>query len=373
MSRHANHARAVGLALLAVANACSDSVSQDYELRIYGEAYVESAIPASVVEDGWEIEFTEFVVAIGEVAVQADDAVELPGWHVYDMTAPSGGEGQLVAPFTASGELDRVAFRFGRPDEVEGGNATTAQVELLRERGWGLHVTGVARRDESEVAFDWGMPIEYGHDCELGQAVAEPAPWGPTIFIHADHLLIDDLEHDPRTTFDLIASGDADGDGTVTPSELTAVELLTLDRYQSGGRAIPDLWNYIGALAGTLGHIDGEGGCDPVLVPRRHRDRENPYEHADGSRELYLEHCASCHGETGGGDGPLAESSWPRASNLNLLTPTTTRDDYLYFRVLEGGAFFPYGSEMPGFEGMLTEEEIWRVVSYVQSLAHGGG
>ena len=167
----------------------------------------------------------------------------------------------------------------------------------------------------------------------------------PTIFIHADHLLIDDLEHDPRTTFDLIASADADADGTVTPSELGTVELLTLDRYQSGGRAIPDLWNCIGALAGTLGHIDGEGGCDPVLVPRRRRDRENPYEHADGSRELYLD----------------------------LLTPTTTRDDYLYFRVLEGGAFFPYGSEMPGFEAMLTEEEIWRVVSYVQSLAHGGG
>lgn len=370
MSRWKRHARA---GVIAVATSgCGDSGREEYELRIYGEAYVESTIPASAVADRWEIEFSEFVVAIGEVAIQADDAIELPGWHVYDMTAPTNGEGQLVAPFAATGELDRVAFRFGRPDEVVGGNATPEQVELLRERGWGLHVTGVARRDNSEVSFDWGMPIEYGHDCKLGQDASEPEPWGPTIFIHADHLLIDDLEHDPRTTFDLIASADADADGTVTPLELGNVELLTLDRYQSGGRAIPDLWNYIGALAGTLGHIDGEGGCDPVLVPRRHRNREDPYGHEDASRELYLDHCARCHGETGAGDGPLGASSWPRASNLNLLTPTTTRDDYLYFRVLEGGAFFPYGSEMPGFEGMLTEEEIWRVVSYVQSLAHGG-
>lgn len=356
------------VAMLA-ASGCEEE-PREYELRIYGEAFTEQGIPASAVSDGWSIEFTEFVVAIGEVAIVADDTVDVPGWSVYDVTQPSDEQGQLVSPFVVTGEPQAVEFRIGRPDEVDGGNASAAQVARLKERGEALRVTGVARRDGREVAFDWGMAMEYGHHCKLGQDVAEPRDYGPTIFIHADHLLIDDLEHDPQTRFDLIASADADGDDVVTPEELTAIELLELERYQSGSRAIPDLWNYIGALTGTLGHIDGEGGCTPELVPRRHLDRVNPYQHGDGSPELFAEHCASCHGDEGRGDGPLADQGWPTASDLTRLGGATLDDDYLYFRVSEGGGFFPYNSTMPRLEGVLSEDQIWRVIAYVQSSAH---
>lgn len=345
---------------------------EDYQLRIYGEAFSEQAIPASAVADGWEVEFGEFVIAIGEVAVIADETVELPGWHVFDMTEPSNGLGQLVAPFAATGELKAVEFRIGRPGPIEGGNATPEQIDRLLENGWAFEVTGVGRRDGREVAFDWGMALEYGHKCKLGQDVSEPRDYGPTIFIHTDHLLIDDLEHNPETRFDLIASADADADEVVTPLELAAVDITKLERYQSGSRAIPDYWNYIGALAGTLGHIDGEGGCMPELVPRRHLGRVNPYDYAGGSRDLYLQHCARCHGDTGVGDGPAGTTGWPRSSDLTRLTDQTMRDDYLFFRVTEGGAFFPYNSTMPAFAEVLTADETWRLIAYVQSLSHGG-
>ena len=110
----------------------------------------------------------------------------------------------------------------------------------------------------------------------------------------------------------------------------------------------------------------------PELVPRRHLGRTNPYEHADGSRELYVQHCASCHGESGRGDGPAAGTGWPPVTDLTRLTADSLRDDYLFFRVQEGGAFFPYNSTMLPFAGILNEDDTWRVITYVQSLAHGG-
>lgn len=356
-------------ALVALLGAACQDVPEDYELRIYGEAFVEEAIPAAEVADGWEIEFSEFVVAIGEVAVTANETIDVPGWQVYDLTQPTDGEGQIVAPFEATGPLRSVEFRIGLPGDVTGGNATAEQVERLRRDGIALSVRGVGRRDGREVSFDWGMPMEYGHVCELGQEISEPREYGPTIFIHADHLLIDDLEFNPQTRFDLIAQADADADDVVTPEELAAIDLTVLARYRSGNQAIPDYWNFIGALAGTLGHIDGEGGCKPELVPRRYLGKVNPFEHADGSQELYLQHCASCHGDAGQGDGPAGDMSWPSATDLTRLSGDAMRDEYLFFRVREGGGFFPYNSTMLPFADVLTEDETWRIVAFVQSLS----
>lgn len=66
----------------------------------------------------------------------------------------------------------------------------------------------------------------------------------------------------------------------------------------------------------------------------------------------------------------MAESSWPSASDLTRLGGATLDDDYLYFRVSEGGGFFPYNWTMPRLEDVLTEDQIWRVIAYVQSIAH---
>ncbi len=46
-------------------------------------------------------------------------------------------------------------------------------------------------------------------------------------------------------------------------------------------------------------------------------------------------------------------------------------DDYLYFRIADGGAFFPYASTMPGFGKDLEESDIWALVNEVYTLSHG--
>jgi hypothetical protein len=370
-SRHrSRRRRGVAYALVAAmsAPACARETPEAHELRVWGEAFVEDKIPATEVVDGWEIEFDEFVVAIGEIVVTADDEVEVPGWHVFDLTAPTNGDGQLLAEFEAVGPLRRVDYRLGRVrGDVVGGNATMEQIDALLDDDYGLHVRGRARRDGEEIAFDWRFAMDYGHACELDQDIATPAPSGPTLTIHADHLLVDDFEVDPNVAFDAIADAEANSDAIVTPQELADVDITGFARYQTGSRELRDLWTYIGTLAGTLGHVDGEGGCSPAYVPRDYVGVGEPATHGAGEA-LYTTHCASCHGATGQGDGPVS-SGWPRPTNLTLLTASALDPDYLFYRVREGGAFFPYHSTMTAFP-QLSDDEVRAIVGHVLAWNH---
>lgn len=362
--------RLVTVSLLA-ASACSPSV-ETHEIRAWGEAFVEDRIPASEVSDGWEIEFEEFVVAIGEITVEGDDRVDLEGWYVLDLTEPTGGAGQPLTEVEVAGRMATVSYRLGRVrGDVMGGNASTAQVEALTEGGYGLSVRGHARRGDEEVGFAWDFPMDYGHACELGQDIATPQPGGPTLTIHADHLLLDDLEHDPRIAFDAVAQADADGDGVVTGSELSRVDITVLERYQSGSAEIPDLWSYIGTLAGTLGHVDGEGGCTPAYVPRSYVGLATPGEQGAGE-DVYAAHCSSCHGLTGMGDG-ASVTGWPTPTDLTRLGPAALDPDYLLYRIREGGGFFPYNSAMAAYAGVLSEDEEQALLGHILSWNQGSG
>ncbi|MBL9100952.1 MAG: cytochrome c [Myxococcales bacterium] len=355
--------------LLVFACACQGS----YEVRVFGEAFVEEGIPASAVRDGWEIRFTEFVVSIGEVSLEGDERVELAGYYVFDLTRPSDGEGHLLAAIDdiQTGNYAAVRYRFEQPGEVVGGNATAEQLERLKAKGTALHVVGEATRGGERVGFDWDFSISFGHSCKIAERVRASDGGSTQLTIHADHLLLDDLGPNGEIAFDLIAASDVDSDGVVLPSELAQTSILPLERYQTAGVDIDDLWTYVGNLALTLGHVDGEGGCDPVYVPARYAGRKSPGGMEDRGATLYAAQCASCHGEHGGGDGPMAEGMDPRPSNLTALPHVTLRDDYLYFRIAEGGGFFPYASAMPGVGASLPEADVWALVDAVYMFSHG--
>lgn len=366
-SRPGARAAASTLAALIVCG-CAEP-PREHTLRIWGEAYVEEGIPAVDVIDGWTIAFDEFLIAVGELHVVADGGVvDLPGWYAFDLSAPSGGEGFEVAVFEATGELSRVDYRLGRPGAIVGGNATPEQAARLLADRTTLSVRGRATRGAEVYTFSWGFALELGSRCALGQAVATPGDDRPVITIHADHLLLDDLELAPSIAFDAIAAADADGDRTITREELANVDITGFSRYQTGSYAIPDLWNYIGHLAGTLGHIDGEGGCELEYVPDEYRARELPPHGGGDAAALFEAHCAACHGSDGRGTGPMGQVSWPPATDLTRLPPAALDPRYLSFRILEGGAFFPYNSTMPAFEGALTEDEALALVAHVYAL-----
>lgn len=80
--------------------------------------------------------------------------------------------------------------------------------------------------------------------------------------------------------------------------------------------------------------------------------------------------CASCHGNTGKGDGPAAAAMNPKPRNhtdgkyMNALT-----DKYLFDIIKGGGVGVGKSPLMPVWGGQLTDQDITNLVAYIRSLA----
>ncbi len=90
-------------------------------------------------------------------------------------------------------------------------------------------------------------------------------------------------------------------------------------------------------------------------------------------KEIYMEHCAMCHGEDARGDiGPSL------VDDVFFYVGGDVADDD-YFEVISNGTFEGMVEEgrtakggMPPFGKKLKKDEIWSVVSYIRSLKEGG-
>jgi len=105
-------------------------------------------------------------------------------------------------------------------------------------------------------------------------------------------------------------------------------------------------------------------------VPLEYRGSKNPYPQAtmiiDGGGRLYEQHCASCHGARGSGNGEAGRDLTPPPAFLAyLIKRPEAVDQYLLWTVSEGGAEFD--SDMPAFKDTLTDQQIWRIVTYMRA------
>ncbi len=78
--------------------------------------------------------------------------------------------------------------------------------------------------------------------------------------------------------------------------------------------------------------------------------------------EVFATNCASCHGETGKGDGPAAAGLSPPPADLKQHIPLHSEGQTFLF-VSDG---LP-GSAMPAWSDQLTEEQMWDVVNYLRA------
>jgi mono/diheme cytochrome c family protein len=80
--------------------------------------------------------------------------------------------------------------------------------------------------------------------------------------------------------------------------------------------------------------------------------------------------CSSCHGPTGGGDGPVAQALDPkpaRHSDGNFMNPL--KDDYLFQVIKFGGASVGKSPMMAPVGGSLSDQQIRNVIAFIRSLA----
>ena len=115
-----------------------------------------------------------------------------------------------------------------------------------------------------------------------------------------------------------------------------------------------------------------DGGAVAEDLPSDYARRTSPVA-GDASavargRGLFVENCATCHGEGADGRGPAAVGLKPPPANLSGGPIVSSHSDaYLFYRVTTGKR----GSAMPSFQGALSEEERWTIVAYLRSLAGG--
>lgn len=100
-------------------------------------------------------------------------------------------------------------------------------------------------------------------------------------------------------------------------------------------------------------------------APMAERKRTNPIplteESVQRGEELYINNCIACHGVKGDGKGPDAPYIDPKPSNLKAMAAHHPDGD-LAWKIKKGKG------PMPSWEDEFTEEQIWDLVNYIQSL-----
>lgn len=114
--------------------------------------------------------------------------------------------------------------------------------------------------------------------------------------------------------------------------------------------------------------LDGAAPDEPVPG-----GRPVPAAAPDGGR-LYGRWCASCHGDTGRGDGPNA-SHMPvqPAAHSSREAMSARPDDSLYDTIAAGGAVMNRSPRMPAFGATLSSAEIRALVRHIRTLCRCEG
>ncbi len=91
---------------------------------------------------------------------------------------------------------------------------------------------------------------------------------------------------------------------------------------------------------------------------------------AAAGAESYASYCASCHGDGGCGDGPLASTLDPRpAAHCDGNVMNGLEDAYLLQVITDGGPAVGKSSMMAPWGGSLGEQQILDLVAFIRSLA----
>lgn len=106
-------------------------------------------------------------------------------------------------------------------------------------------------------------------------------------------------------------------------------------------------------------------------VPEEYSGMVNPLTNHETDipegRTLFESNCSSCHGINGEGDGPAAAGLEPPPQNLSQ-NQADLSDEYLFWRISEGGLMEPFDSVMPAWRGILNEDQIWQIITFLRTL-----
>ena len=106
---------------------------------------------------------------------------------------------------------------------------------------------------------------------------------------------------------------------------------------------------------------------DPWPVPEKYQKMVNPVK-ADAAslangKALYVQHCQSCHGKKGKGDGPKAAQLDTDSGDFTKADFQDQTDGALYYKTYEGR------KDMPSYKKKIPDQnDIWAVVNYMRTF-----
>lgn len=262
----------------------------------------------------------------------------------------------------------------GSPDQPtqEGMDVLAYLQSLGRER----EVAGLDQRVSPSIVTDEMSKMEMGEEplaVATPPGVPVPMPGGYSQNAPLLHPASKpgDLEEEIRRGANLYAANCASchgsagkGDGPASPSLLPKPADLTAARF-SDERVSGVLWNGVAGSAmppwRQLPTEDLRALISYIysLHPSG-RPSAQPANLEEG-KGLFLAACASCHGETGEGDGAAAAALAPVPTNFRLKQPSEERAR----SVLQNGV---PGTAMPPWENEMSEDERHALIEYVRSL-----
>lgn len=100
------------------------------------------------------------------------------------------------------------------------------------------------------------------------------------------------------------------------------------------------------------------------VAPARAAAKKNPVAADQVSigrgKAVYMADCASCHGNSGKGDGPAAKDLEKHPGDMTKLGGQS--DGALFWKITEGK------KPMASFATKLSEQQRWDVINYMRSL-----
>ena len=105
----------------------------------------------------------------------------------------------------------------------------------------------------------------------------------------------------------------------------------------------------------------------PWPVPDAWKNKANPLKGDAASvatgKTLYNQHCKSCHGSKGKGDGPKAAQLDTESGDFTLAAFQNQTDGSIFYKTSEGRR------DMPSYKKKIPEaNDIWAIVNYMRTF-----
>jgi mono/diheme cytochrome c family protein len=128
---------------------------------------------------------------------------------------------------------------------------------------------------------------------------------------------------------------------------------------------------FLYSVATSVRPVAAAGGQPPNgwTVPDNAADEKNPLagdpKAVEAGKALFKKRCEKCHGPAGKGDGPDADPDAQDDMDLTVARRASKNPDGVVFYKMWNGRAKP---KMPAVKDELTKEQVWQIVSYVQTL-----